>query len=78
MEFGSLVRILFGYVQFHAVLLATAVFIFVKYSNYEWINTYSKLLRLLSSCSLGIYLIHRIFMEKVSVYFQISVEGVYW
>ena len=46
------------YIQFHSVFLALSVFVFFKYLKLDFFNKYSPSLRKISSCSLGIYLIH--------------------
>lgn len=67
-------ELLFGYVQFHTILLACAVFEFIKNINWDKIlkkeaakNTISKI----ASCSFGVYLIHKIVM-----YYEINLLGI--
>ena len=62
---GSIDKMLFDYSQFHSVLLAISVFIFIKQIKWEKIfkNERSvKVLASVSSCSFGIYLSHLIVM----------------
>lgn len=75
---GVLVRTFFSYTQFHSVLLAVSVFVLIKYWNNEWLYSHSKFIRYLSSCSLGIYLMHRIFMDKFLRYSHVASDDVYW
>lgn len=63
---GETNRLLFSYTQFHAVFLASAVFVFVK--NIKWDKFIKKdkiknILAKISGCSFGIYLIHKIVMH---------------
>ena len=68
---GVVVKNTWGYSQWHSILLAGAVFVFIKDLKInEKIKNNKKLanvLKEISSCSFGIYLIHRIIM-----YYQIS------
>lgn len=60
---GSLYQVFWGLTNFPCVLLSVAVFVFCKYFKWERIFTTDsscKLLRTLSSCSFGVYLIHMI------------------
>jgi len=77
-ENGSLDRTFFSYTQFHTVLLAIAIFTFIKYLSHDWLIPYSKILRYLSSCSLGIYLTHKFFIDNFSAYFHIPAEDLFW
>ena len=67
---NELVRTFFGYTQFHSILLATAVFIFVKNINWDKLlnDKLKNILFKISSCSFAIYLIHKIIM-----YYELSV-----
>lgn len=73
---GHLDSFLFGYHHFHSILLALAIFIFVKY-NFTG-NKFSFFIAKISSCSLGIYLIHWIVMEYELSIFKITPDNVYW
>lgn len=72
---GKINKIFFSYLQFHSVLLALAIFVFVKYS-FE-LGT-ANFLGLLSSCSLGIYLIHKLIMSYELKFLGISADNFYW
>lgn len=74
---GKVDKFLFGYMHFHSVLLALAVFVFVKYS-FQPNAKYFDLLKKLSSYSLGIYLIHKLIMSYELKLFGISADNVYW
>lgn len=65
LEIGKVDKFLFGYIQFHSVLLALAVFVFIKSicENGKWKMENGKWISTLSSCSLGIYLIHKLVMS---------------
>ena len=59
-------RTLFGYPQFHSVFLACSVFVFIKNMKLDFIRnnqTVTNILAQVSSCSFGIYLIHKIVMH---------------
>lgn len=63
---GKINKLLFGYTQFHSVLLAVAVFELIQ--NIKWNKIIRKdktksILMKVSSCSFGIYLIHQIVMR---------------
>ncbi|MDO5539783.1 MAG: acyltransferase [Eubacteriales bacterium] len=63
---GSTNKTLFGYIQFHSVFLACAVFLFFKHRDWESLLRKVKIseraIARISSCSLGIYLIHAFVM----------------
>ncbi|OOF82569.1 polyhydroxyalkanoate depolymerase [Rodentibacter ratti] len=77
---NSLDRILFGYTQFHSVFLAVAIFIFIKgVSCYIENERFIRIIKVLSSCSFGIYLIHVFMMYKVELLIlAIEPDNVYW
>jgi len=63
-EQGKIDKFLFSYIQFHSVLLALAVFVLVKEVGKSVTSIkISNFLAVLSSCSLGIYLIHKLVMS---------------
>lgn len=68
-------RTLFDYKQFHSILLACAVFLFFKNLNYDKIQNKPKIIELLkqiSSCSFGIYLIHMVVVHYELKLFSIN------
>ena len=72
---------LFYYVQFHSVLLACAVFVFVKNIDFTQITKLDNninLLSTISSCSFGIYLIHKIVMYYEINIFSINLYSWKW
>ena len=78
---GNVNRILFDYTQFHSVLLASAVFVFIR--NIKWDKIIKKesvinLLGKISSCSFGIYLIHKIIMYYELEVFKVSMFSWKW
>lgn len=73
---GKLDKFLFGYMHFHSVLLALAVFVFVKYTFID--SKHSKLISLLSSCSLGVYLIHKLVMHYELKLLNLTEDNIYW
>lgn len=67
---NNLDRILFSYTQFHSVFLAVAVFILIKeISVYVENGKVIRIVKALSSCSFGIYLIHVFMMYKENYLF---------
>lgn len=78
---GKVNKIFFSYLQFHSVLLALAIFVFVKYSVQhitENRERFAIIMSNLSSCSLGIYLIHILVMSYEQHFFSISASNPYW
>ena len=79
LEQGKIDKFLFGYIQFHSVLLALAVFVLVKeIGKYVESVKIANFLAVLSSCSLGIYLIHKLAMSYELYFLQITADNVYW
>ena len=66
------------YIQFHSVFLALSVFVFFKYLKLDFFNKYSSSLRKISSCSLGIYLIHILVMEYELKLYNIRPDDILW
>lgn len=62
MRDGMINRTFFGYLEFHSVFLAAAVFVLFKESNlikrFENNEKVSRMISKLSGCSFGVYLIH--------------------
>lgn len=78
---NTLNKTLFGYAQFHSVLLACAVFIFIKQIDFKNLIKSDKIKRCISniaSCSFGIYLIHKIVMYYQIHIFSINVYSWEW
>ena len=77
---GKIDKYLFSYMHFHSVLLALAVFIFIKqlvtFVNIN--NNLSNILSVASSCSLGIYLIHKLIMSLELRIFGLTADNFYW
>lgn len=69
-----------GYAMFHSVFLAVAVFVWVK--NVKWdkyINAQcQRYLTVLSSCSFGVYLIHRIVIYYELHILHLNVNSMVW
>lgn len=64
---GTLVTTLFDYMYFTAAIPAVAVFIWFKYHDWQRkpnLQKYAKGIAAVSSCSFGIYLIHRIVLVE--------------
>lgn len=62
---GSTNKLLFEYLYFTALFLALAVFVFIKNINFDKIiksEKTAKIISRISSCSFGIYLMHRVIM----------------
>lgn len=77
---NNLDRILFSYTQFHSVFLAVSIFILIKeISIYVENGKIIRIVKALSSCSLGIYLIHVFMMYKIELpILGIEADNVYW
>lgn len=78
---GHINKILFGYTQFHSVLLASAVFIFIKNINWDKFikkEKYKNILAKIAGCSFGVYLIHMIVMYYEKTLFNIDVRSILW
>ena len=57
---GGVNRLFFNYLAFPAVLQGVAVFTLFKYMDCSWIDSKrARLLSIVSSCSFGVYLIHK-------------------
>lgn len=69
-----------GYVMFHAVFLSVAVFVWLKNVRWEkWLPEWLiKILPQISSCSFGVYLIHKIVMYYERNIFELSTESHIW
>ncbi|TPH23496.1 acyltransferase [Haemophilus haemolyticus] len=80
LQVGKVDKWLFNYMHFHSVLLALAVFVFIKQviENTVFTDRFSKVLYVMSSCSLGIYLIHHLIMSIELVKLGISADNFYW
>lgn len=69
-ETGELYRVFWGYMNFPTVFLATGIFVWFKYINWEKIlftDWLKRLVKKAASASFGIYLIH-----------MITINGFYW
>ena len=69
-----------GYIMFHAVFLSVAVFVWIRQINWNrylprWLIDR---LSLLSSCSFGIYLFHRIAMYYERSWLGLSTKSPWW
>jgi len=78
---GQTNRLLFNYPQFHAVFLASAVFVFIK--NIKWdklikSEKVKSILAKIAGCSFGIYLIHKIIMHYEQRLIGISEYSLVW
>lgn len=81
-EAGSVVKTTWGYTSWHSILLASAVFLFVKNLNLESkLENNSKIAKMLTqiaSCSFGVYLIHQIIMYYEKTIFNINASSWEW
>ncbi len=78
---GQLNKTLFGYVQFHSVLLAVGVFEFIKNINWDKIIKKEKIKKALAEiagCSFGVYLLHKIVMYYEIELLQINEYSLTW
>lgn len=63
---GGVDRLFFNYLAFPAVLQGVAVFTLFKYMDCSWIDSKkAHLLSIVSSCSFGVYLIHKPILDHV-------------
>lgn len=77
----KLYTVFFNYQYITTILLATAVFVLAKQTPWERVlrtNRAIGFLRALSSCSLGIYMIHRFVQFYLRTITQLPVESVIW
>lgn len=79
---GQVEKIVWGYCSWHCVLLASAVFVFVKGLKINNIiknnSKLTKIIAEIASCSFGIYLIHQIIMYYIIKLLNIDVVTVQW
>lgn len=79
---GEVNRNLFDYCGAVSVLLAMAVFVFIKQIDWnkftQKININPNILREVSSCSLGIYLIHMLVKNQLTNLFNINAHSIYY
>ena len=78
---GHINKVLFGYSQFHSILLACAVFVFIR--NIQWDNFIKKEIIMnwfgkIASCSFGIYLTHKIVMYYEQDLLNINIYSWQW
>ena len=81
-EAGKVIKTTWGYSSWHSILLACAVFLIIKYLNAEKIlqgkEKITKALAKISSCSFGIYLIHKIVIYYERALLNISTSSWQW
>lgn len=78
---GTVIKTTWGYTSWHSILLTSAVFLFVKNMNLEQKirnKKISQVLMQISSCSFGIYLIHKIIMYYEQTIFNINTFSWKW
>ena len=79
---GEVIRITWGYCSWHCILLACAVFVFIKdlkiNSKIENNTKITKALLEISSCSFGVYLIHKVFMYYEILIFHVDEVSWQW
>lgn len=77
---GIVIKVTWGYTSWHSILLASAVFIAIKYifSNKKFSLKATDILCKLSSCSFGIYLIHQLVMTFEKKVFYINTASWEW
>lgn len=74
-------KLLFEYTQFHSVLLAVAVFVFIKNINWNKIIKKEKIKNILakvSGCSFGIYLMHKIIIHYELLLLGLNNYSIEW
>ncbi len=77
---GSTDTTIMGYNMFHSVLYTIAVWIMLRQIDWEKLLPFfiKKNLAMISSCSLGIYLIHHFIMHYEMVFFRINNHSLFW
>ena len=78
---GSLDRTFWGYTNITTVFLASAIFIFFKYTNWDFLYRHKwidKLVSQVSSCTFGIYLVHMIVITYVVELTGVGVSRFLW
>lgn len=79
LESQKLVKTLFGYGQFHSILLVAMVFLFIKNINFNFIGEKaSQFISKVSSCSFGIFLIHMTIMHYEKRILHLSGSSILW
>lgn len=80
-EANTIIKTTWGYMQFHAIIQACAVFLLIKNINFKKIENNPKLIKIISkvsSCSFGIYLIHLIIRYYEIEIFNINIYSWKW
>ena len=79
---GQVIKITWGYTSWHCILLTCSVFIFVKgfvnNNSFKENKRFIKILNTVSSCSFGIYLVHKMIMYYQIVCFNINTSSWQW
>lgn len=72
---------LFGYTQFHSVLLSTSIFVFIKNINWDKIFKSERMfsiIEVISSYSFGVYLIHMLIVDIQIALININTSSWEW
>ena len=78
-EAGYIVKDTWGYTSWHSILLASAVFLFIKNINiYGKLKKYENYIASIAGCSFGIYLVHQIVMYYEVNIFNINISSWQW
>ena len=78
---NTIIKTTWGYMQFHAIIQACAVFLFIKNLNLKKLETNKKItsyIAKISSCSFGVYLIHLIVKYYEVELLSINVRSWQW
>ena len=81
LEAGKIMKTSWGYGQFHIIIYASAVFLFVKNLKLTWVKKHENVIKLLgqlAGCSFGVYLIHKIVMYYELKLFGVSNQSIWW
>ena len=78
-EAGYVVKDTWGYESWYSILLASAVFLFIKNMRAnEKLKKYEKYIASIAGCSFGIYLIHQIIMYYETTMLNINIATWQW
>lgn len=75
---GSINQLLKGYLNFPTIFYSTAIFIGFRYHHWEMDIKCKRILKKISSASLGIYLIHIYFVDKLPIILHFSNKALEW
>ena len=78
---GQLNKTTWGYTSVATICLATAVFVFFKYTNWDFITRHEKVRKAvayLATCGFGVYLVHVVVIHWLRDNTAVDVRGIMW